>query len=238
MKKEERKDILLRARKFFKEKIAENHIKNTKKLSSLDIFNVNPFLVKYLANFAFGEATSENIARALIYPRILGTSINTSFGSLLQIFCNEILTGYASVIPGLDIEFIDSIDGRKKYCQVKAGPNTINKDDVKTILDHFKDIKNIARTNRQTDINPSIDCIVGVFYGEQTKLSTFYKRISQDYSVIVGQEFWHHLTGDENFYFDLANAFAEVAVEMDSRKLIEDTVQKLALEIEQRNRIM
>jgi hypothetical protein len=179
----------------------------------------------------------------LIYPRILGTSINTSFGSQLQGFCNEIFKDYASVITGsivkgLDIEFIDCLDGRKKYCQVKAGPNTINKDDVKTIEDHFKDIKNLARANRQKDINPSIDCVVGVFYGSSAQLSTFYKQISQDYTVIVGQEFWHHLTGDENFYFDLANAFAEVAVEMDSRKLIEDTVQKLALEIEQRNRIM
>ncbi len=237
MEKEEREEILLRARSFFKERIAENHIKNTEKLSSLKMFNVNPFFVKYLANFVFGEATSENIARALIYPRILGTSISTSFGSQLQIFCNEILTGYASVIPGIDIEFIDSFDGRKKYCQIKTGPTTINKDDVKTILDHFRNIKNLARTNRQTDINPSIDCIVGVFYGEQNKLSTFYKQISQDYTVIVGQQFWHHLTGDENFYSDLANAVAEVAVEMDSRKLIEDTVQKLAFEIKQRNGI-
>ena len=32
------------------------------------------------------------------------------------------------------------IDGEKKYCQLKSGPDTINKDDVETIAGHFKSV--------------------------------------------------------------------------------------------------
>jgi hypothetical protein len=31
------------------------------------------------------------------------------------------------MVAGIDIEFIDAIDGRRKYCQAKLGPNTITR---------------------------------------------------------------------------------------------------------------
>lgn len=227
----ERGEIITKAKIFFRQNIAEKHLINTIKLKDIKYFTVNPFLNRYLANFAFGDDSPRNIAKALIYPRILGTSICTTFGNQLQFFCNEILSSYASMVSGIDIEFNDSMDGRRKYCQIKAGPNTINHDDVTTIKNHFVAVKNLARTNRNMDINPSIDCIVGVFYGEQSELSASYKSISKDYPVICGKEFWHRLTGDENFYFELITAFSEIAVEMDSSQLIENTINELAAQI-------
>jgi len=158
----QRQEILNKAKVFFRDTIAVNHVKNTVKLESLKEFNINPFLEKYLANFAFGSGTPENIAKALIFPRVIGTSISTSFGTNMQNFCSEVLSGYASLTSGIDIEFKDEIDGRRKFCQIKSGPDTINKDDVVTIINHFDTIRNLARQNRQTDINPTIDCIVGV----------------------------------------------------------------------------
>src|SRR5690606_17298596 len=98
----------------------------------------NPFLDKYKAQFLTGNDSPESVAKALIYPRVLGTSINTTFGSKMQKFCSEVLEGFASTTSGIDIEFIDLVDGHRKYCQVKAGPNTINKDDVDTINRHFQ----------------------------------------------------------------------------------------------------
>lgn len=224
----ERQEILSKAKQFFKTRIAKNHISNTKKLSTLDKFNINPFIHKYLAQFAFGDSSPESMAKAILYPRILGTSISTTFGTQLQYFCNEVLSSYASTTSGIDIEFIDTFDGRRKYCQVKAGPTTINHDDVDTIKNHFRAIRNLARTNH-LDLNIT-DCIVGVFYGTEKSLSQSYKRINEEYPVYVGKEFWHRLTGDVDFYFDLANAFAEVADEMDSSELIHHTLQKLANE--------
>ena len=130
MNNKDKQYILNKAKDFFKEVIVENHKKNTQKLKLKD-FNINPFLVKYLANYLTGSSNPEDIAKALVYPRVLGTSINTSFGTNLQKFCTTTLEGFSSTTSGIDIEFIDHIDGRKKYCQIKAGPNTINKDDIK-----------------------------------------------------------------------------------------------------------
>lgn len=233
MTEQQRQEILIKARTFFKETIAVNHVKNTEKLKDLKQFNVNPFLVNYLANYAFGDTSSTSVARALVYPRVLGTSITTSFGTKMQEFCNDALSSYASLVSGIDIEFIDAIDGRRKYCQIKAGPQTINYDDVASIKNHFDAVKNLARTNRQTDINPTIDCIVGVLYGTFDDVSAFYKTINKDYPVICGVEFWHRLTGDANFYEELINAFAEIAVDIDGRDIIEDTITRLAEQIEQ-----
>lgn len=233
MTESERQRILADAKLFFRERIAENHIANTKKLTSLKKFNINPFLHKYLAQFAFGNSSPESMAKALVYPRVLGTSIATTFGTQLQYFCNEVLSSYASTTSGIDIEFIDAIDGRKKYCQVKAGPTTINHDDVVTVKNHFRGIRNLARTNH-LDLSVT-DCVVGVFYGTEQSLSQSYKSINEEYPVYVGAEFWHRLTGDAAFYYDLIDAFAEVADEMDSSALIDQIVRKLAREIEQSN---
>lgn len=210
----EKNEILIKAKSFFIERIVTNHINNTQKLSKVKAFNQNPFLLKYLANFVFGDMSEESMAKVLIYPRVLGTSINTTFGNQLQFFCSEVLSSYASTTSGIDIEFVDAIDGRKKYCQVKAGPSTINNDDVTTIKSHFTAIKNIARTNHISDFNPMIDCIVGVFYGEPEDLSGCYKNIAKEYPVFVGKDFWHRLTGDPDFYLDLINTFGEAAGEV------------------------
>lgn len=229
MTETERQQILSAAKQFFRTRIAKNHIANTRKLSSLDKFNINPFIHKYLAQFAFGDSSPESMAKAILYPRILGTSISTTFGTQLQYFCNEVLSSYASTTSGIDIEFVDSFDGRKKYCQVKAGPTTINHDDVDTIKNHFRAIRNLARINH-LDLNMT-DCIVGVFYGTENTLNQSYRRINEEYPVYVGVEFWHRLTGDAGFYSDLINAFAEVADEMDSTELIQQILQALANEL-------
>ena len=231
MTEQEKQQILEAAKNFFRTRIVPNHNSNTEKLADISEFNVNPFLSKYLAQFAFGDSSAQSIAKALIYPRVLGTSITTSFGTNMQYFCNDVLSSYASTTSGIDIEFIDAIDGMRKYCQVKAGPNTINKDDVPVIKGHFRSVINLARTNGLRIA--SNDCIVGVFYGTRSQLSSHYKKIDEDYPVIVGQDFWYHLTGDPEFYDDLISAFADVADEMDSSALLQQTIDRLAFYLDQ-----
>ncbi len=224
----EKTNILFGAKEWFKEIIVINHIKNTNGLIKAKEFNINPFLVKYLANFYAGDLTPKSLAAALVLPRVLGSSITTSFGQNLQKFTSNVLGAYASATKGIDIEFIDAKDGRKKYCQVKVGPNTINADDVQTIDGHFKTIKNKSRVDA-LDIGLN-DLVVGVLYGENSELSGHYKSITNDYHypVYCGKEFWLRLTGDELFYLELANAFAEVASDVDCKKLLEDTIEKLS----------
>lgn len=232
MTETEKSEILRKARTFFIDRIVSNHINNTKKLTDIGEFKNNPFLLKYLANFVFGDMSEKNMAKVMLYPRVLGTSINTTFGNQLQYFCSEVLSSYASTTSGIDIEFIDAVDGRKKYCQVKAGPSTINNDDVTTIKNHFTAIKNLARTNHMLDFNPMTDCVVGVFYGTKKDLSGCYRAVAKEYPVYVGKDFWYRLTGDESFYDDLINTFGEVASEITAIDL-DSIVDELAKSIKE-----
>lgn len=233
MNKKQKEAIIESGKEYFRTSIIPNHIKNLQKLQ-LKSFDINPFLINYLASFLCGDTTPKSLAKALIYPRILGTSLNTSFGQNIQIFISQLaeITGSASGIEGIDIEFKDALDGRKKYCQCKAGPQTINKDDVDTILGHFKRLIGKARLDKiplQMD-----DMIVGVLYGE--RISANYKTIATTYPVYCGAEFWEHMTGDKNFYFQLAKAFGKVVEEegINGSTLILQKVDDIAKEIIQK----
>ncbi len=231
MDKKEQEIILNKAKDFFRNEIVEAHIiEGCKRASKLSEYNVNPFLYKYLANFLKGNAEPRSIAEALVLPRVLGSSITTSFGMKIQKLISELFEGYGSTTSGIDIEYIDAIDGRKKYCQLKSGPNTINRDDVETIFGHFQATINLARTN---NLNIGVnDMVIGVLYGEEAELSSHYKKINKKHPVIVGQEFWYRLTGNKEFYLDLINTVGEVAIEVDGTKVLEETIDILAKEIE------
>lgn len=225
-----KEEIIENAKQFFREKIAKSHMNNTKKLTSLNQFNVNPFLNKYLANFLTGNDDSRSVAKALVYPRVLGTSINTTFGNQMQSFISEVLGGEGSLSPGIDIEFIDKVDGHKKYCQIKAGPNTINKDDIATIEGHFESLINLARTNNRRVV--TTDFVVGTLYGSFESLSSFYRKIDKTYPVLAGNDFWTHLTGDEHFFDELTDAIGEIANEFDGTEVIEEILGAIAKEID------
>ena len=233
MTSKQKKQIIENGKTYFREIIIPNHLKGLEKLHLKD-FKINPFLVNYLAAFLCGNTEPTSLAKALVYPRILGTSINTSFGQNIQIFISGLaqVTGSASGIDGIDIEFVDALDGRRKYCQCKAGPNTINKDDITTILGHFRHLNNKARIDRlsiQID-----DMIVGVLYGEENDLSAHYKIINSHYPVYCGADFWEHLTGDKKFYHRLEKAFGEVVEEdnIDGSQMILAKIKEIAKEIE------
>ncbi|TGL23130.1 restriction endonuclease [Leptospira levettii] len=235
MDKKQKREILDKTKIWFRDVIAINHIENTKKLADINEFNVNPFLATYLANFLTGNSNPESIAKALIYPRALGTSITTSFGTNIQKFTSDVLSAFKSTTSGIDIEFEDSIDGIKRYCQLKAGPNTINKDDVETIAGHFRGIIQLAKTNglKLSYENFSV-CLI---YGNQNEISGHYKRITDQYHypVIIGKDFWHRLTGEAEFYFDLIKTFAEVASESDFKKELEKVIRELSKSTEIQN---
>lgn len=227
----EKLEILDKAKKFFQEELFKTHLEvGCKEATKLKSYKINPFLVKYLACFLDGNDSPASLAKALILPRILGTSINTSFGKQTQKMINTLFAGFGSVVQGIDIEFTDAKDGRKKYCQVKSGPNTINKDDVKTISDHFKGVRNLARTNNlEVGLN---DLVVGVLYGTPEELSDNYKKLGKEYPVYIGKDFWEHLTGDCDFYGQLTDAVGQIALEYNGKEQLGAMIDALAKEIE------
>lgn len=224
--------ILDRAKTWMREEVAVSHKRNTLKLANLDQFSVNPFLSSYLANCLEGNDSPESIAKALIYPRVLSSSITTIFGTAIQKFITQIFDDISgSTTSGIDLEFVDMTDGRRKYCQLKAGPNVVNKDGALSVANHFRDAIRLARTNN-VDILPT-DFIFCLIYGEKSQENAFIKGLRKDYVVATGKDFWTRLTGDEAFYQDLIHAIGEVAVEYDMRNDLADIITKLADQIRQ-----
>ncbi len=226
-----KKDILERAKSWMRDELIPAHKVNTLKLASLDEFNINPFIWPYLAFFLEGNRDYTSLAKALVYPRALGSSISTSFGQRAQRLIVRLFedSAFGSGIKGIDIEFIDKIDNRRKYAQVKAGPNVVNRDDVETVGRGFETLKNKARLDglelRTTDM---MFCLL---YGEADQKNGFVREIERNYVVSMGEDFWHRFTGDKNFYKDLIAVFAEVATEVNMKKEIGAVVQKLAKSI-------
>lgn len=227
--------ILDKAKAWMRDELMPAHKRNTLKLASLDRFTTNPFLRSYLAYFLTGNDQPDSIAKALIYPRVLGTSINTSFGQRVQGLITKIFDGIrGSQIPGIDLEFTDKIDGRKKYCQLKAGPDVINHDDVTSITNHFQKAARIARTNNEKIL--ITDYMFCLLYGEAGQENSFIRQLQQNYVVVMGQEFWHRFTGDPDFYQDLIHSMGEVAMEVNMKAELKNVIKKLSKDIEQKTK--
>lgn len=232
MTKDQKEEVLLKFKSWFKDSLIQSHIKNSEKLKDISEFKINPFLLFYLANFLEGNSDYKSLAKALVYPRVLGTSITTSFGTQIQSFITKVLGAYGSTTRGIDIEFIDHYDGRKKYCQLKSGPQAINKDDVNTIKNHFKEIKHLARTNNlnlQTD-----DMVFCLLYGEDEEKNAFIREVEADYPVYIGREFWFRFTGDVSFYKDLIAAIEEVSKEVDMKSFLDDIINEVAKKLSEK----
>lgn len=222
--------ILVKAKKIFKEEFLSSHIENTKKLTKLSKFNYNPLLLPYIANFLTGNENSESLAKALLYPRILGTSLNTIFGNFIQNFCLEIKDSIGEHGDGLDISFFDHKDQCKKYWQIKSGPNILNHPDVQPIIRKFSDLINRSRLNRGDITQQNI--AVGVIYGTEKEMNGPLKTLKKEVFVYIGQDFWHRLTGDPKFYHKLSLSFGEVAKEVDCTEIIDDLIKELGKDIE------
>jgi len=225
-------ELTLKIVEYFKENIFEQHINSSLKThSKLKSYNINPIVVKYLSKVLDGKFSPEGIAKALYYPRVLGTSINTSFGTRIQSMFIDLGIADGSMIKGMDIEFTDKVDSRKKWCQLKSGPNTINSEDVGPLIKKFTDTINLARTNRVLSGINNSDFIVGVLYGEPSELSMHYKKIDAVHPVLIGRDFWHRITGFAGFYDQLVVALNLSILELDTQDFFEQGWKNLAEEI-------
>ncbi len=217
---------------YFETNIFERHLDSTiKKHSKLESYNINPIVVRYLSKILENNYNPEGVAKALFYPRVLGTSINTSFGTRIQSMFIDLKIASGSLIKGMDIEFIDKIDNRKKWCQLKAGPNTINYEDVAPLMKKFSDTINLARTNNAFKEIRNTDFIVGVLYGNFDELSMHYRKINEYHPVYVGEDFWHRITGHPNFYSNLVLSLHESIENLNIDNRFELGLQKLTIEI-------
>lgn len=226
------KELIKKIVDYFEEHIFEKHINASLKThSKLKSYNINPIVVKYLSKVLDDKYSPEGVAKALFYPRVLGTSINTSFGAQIQKMFVELDIAKGSLIKGMDIEFFDKLEKREKWCQLKSGPNTINSEDVKPLIKKFTDTIQLARTNNALKGIRNTDFIVGVLYGESDELSMHYKLIDKTHPVIIGRDFWHRITGFPKFYDKLVIALHECISNLDTKDFIQKGCDDLAVEI-------
>ena len=226
----EEKELLNIVTDYFGDNIFKSHKENVlKNHSKLKSYKINPIIVKYLSKVLEDDFTPLGIAKALYYPRVLGTSINTTFGTRIQTMFVDLGLASGSLIKGMDIEFVDKIDNRKKWCQLKSGPNTINSEDVNPLLKKFSSVINLARTN-SINLNNN-DLILGVLYGEKSQLSQHYHKIDKEHPVIIGKDFWHRLTGYPNFYFKLVKELDILIINIDTEDFFKKGYTALSEEI-------
>lgn len=227
-----KQSLIKKVVEYFETKIFKNHIEASLKVhSKLKSYKINPIVVKYLSKVLENNYTPESVAKALFYPRVLGTSINTSFGTQIQNMFVDLGIASGSIIKGMDIEFTDKIDKRKKWCQLKSGPNTINSEDVQPLIKKFTSTIKLARTNKALKGISNTDFIVGVLYGETSELSMHYKEIDKIHPVIIGKDFWHRITGFPGFYDGLVKALQTSINNLDTKNMFVLGCIELAEEI-------
>ena len=226
------KELIDNIVEYLRTNIFHNHIKaSLNRNAKLKSYNINPIVVKYLSKVLENDFTANGVAKALYYPRVLGTSINTSFGTRIQNMFVKLGLAEGSLIKGMDIEFKDNLDGRKKWCQLKSGPNTINSEDVKPLIKKFTDTINLARTNSAFKEIRNSDFIVGVLYGDTNELSMHYKAIDKSHPVFVGRDLWHRITGYPDFYSGLVEELHKSILDLDTKDFINQGCDALAEEI-------
>ena len=220
--------LVVQIEKWFTEVIIANNKNNLDGLRTSGAFTINPYLPRYISLATTGDITAEGIARSLVFSRAFVTSLNTSFGDRLQIFISDQIKQVAgSLIKGIDIEFDDCIDKKRKYAQIKAGPNTINGEDVEPIFKMFNGIKNKAKR----DGNPITDdqLMIGVIYGSDTSLNSHYKKLKGlNIPVHVSDNFWERLTGEKNFEQRLVDACVRATKAANVKGLLDQVVLDLA----------
>lgn len=205
---------------------------------NLSAFNINPFTVKVLAR-VFGEYGAENMAKALVYPRILWTSASTTTWTVLQKMCVDLLGARGASAQWMDIEFIDKTTNKLTYLQLKAWPNTINSGDVDPIVAHMIGAYNLLKTNGWYNADTMPVLWIGVLYWESAALNWHYRRIAalpvrgQDFiPVYIWNDFWHRLTWDESFYAELVEILENGAFsEIDLKETVNATIQGIAAEL-------
>ncbi|MEN9557888.1 MAG: hypothetical protein RL141_257 [Candidatus Parcubacteria bacterium] len=223
---------------FLKQHVSEIIRKKLSKGYKLSDFKVNPFSTILLSSGMLGELTGQNMARSLLYPRVYGTSVNTILGNSMQGLCTTLLGAKASGMKGMDIEFTDRVTGEYIVMQLKAGPNTINAGDVGQIITEMKEAFRLIRQNAAGTTNMPLFAI-GITYGRFEEVSAHYKKIHDTgvgnqlcVELLVGQHFWHRLTGDERFYHDLGLIFVDVFEKENFSQAFNQAVEKIAKEIE------
>jgi len=131
-----------------------------------------------------------------VLDAFLYSSEEKLFGDFLEslaVFISEqTCSGKKSSAQGIDLEF--DREGVRYLVSVKSGPSWGNSSQHRRLKEDFAHAKKVqSQAHTQLHIQP----ILGICYGKMaTRDNGFFVKI-------VGQSFWHFLSGDANLYVDI-----------------------------------
>lgn len=151
-------------------------------INAIDINNIdfNPLLLRLL-----GFTSAKEIAEFIIAERI-ERSVVTSYGQRIQTIA-KIITERGTGVEGADI--CKEKDNRRYYIQLKAGPNTPDKDMMKSINTL---LQSATRRNRGSV------ALLGMTYGKTERVSSIIQKYSQ-IDWLIGKKFWAFISDQPDF---------------------------------------
>jgi hypothetical protein len=179
---------------FVNAEIVKFHERRLEGLARLRLTTVlrkkNPYLFR-----AKNITTAAGFVKSVLNA-FLSSAEEECFGQFLESLAihvsQETSGGRKSSATGMDLEFDRE---RVRYVvAVKSGPNWGNSSQVKRLETDFR---NALVVLRQARAGLHIQAVLGICYGRQpTKDTGLYRRV-------MGQEFWHFLSGDQELYVDI-----------------------------------
>lgn len=178
---------------YVNENISDFHdrrIKSIQELKLSALLRKNPYLFR-----AKNILTANDLINSLL-DAFLSSSEEKLFGDFLEglaIYINEMTCGgHKSAASGVDLEFNN--EGIHYLVSIKSGPNWGNSSQ-QVKLD--EDLKRAVAVVRQSKHGANVQPVLGICYG---KTKTSYIR---SYMKVVGQSFWHFISGDPRLYLDI-----------------------------------
>lgn len=186
-----RESIIEKLKELVEIKLPEFHNKRLRTLEELKITQLtsrkNPYLYK-----AKGVEDAYQIVKGYV-DYFLASQEETLFGNLLEelaiYVCKLAYGGQKSGAEGIDLEF--ERDGIRYFVSVKSGPNWGNSQQIKRMVDNFKQVGKILPSYVKAVF------VEGCCYGRcgiQNK--GFYYRY-------CGKDFWELISGVESMYIDI-----------------------------------
>jgi hypothetical protein len=158
-------------------------------------FNINPFLFRLLAE-QMGLRDARAIVRFLLHERFergAVTSAGDMFQKLAAIFCEP--TG----VEGADL--LKRKEGRYYYIQVKAGPNTVDKD---ACIKLSHDLRSAQRRHLGSIT------VFGMAYGTEEQISSIVRNYLDVDMMLIGEQFWEFISDDPDCLKELYEIAGEV----------------------------
>jgi hypothetical protein len=152
--------------------------------------NKNPYLFR-----AKNVQTAGELIKGILDAH-LSSSEESMFGrdvleNVAVYVASQTVNGHKSAAEGIDLEFEE--EGVHYLVSIKSGPNWGNSSQVKRLADNFQTALRVVRQGKRKHVQ----AVLGICYGKS--------RTSDrgDYIKMMGQRFWHFLSGDPDLYLDL-----------------------------------